>query len=123
MSYNIKGDVNVLRRIFSKFLNISSLSGKTGNNVLVVDSDGDVESSNVEFLISGSTAFNTKLNVSDFNNYSATTNTIIGSKLNKADFDSYSANTLTNITGKVSTIDFNSYSANTNNLIGTKLKL
>ena len=63
----------------------------------------------------------TKVNVSDFNSYSASTKTDIDGKLATADFNAYSASTKTDIDSKLATSDFNSYSAATKTSINSKL--
>ena len=107
MGYNIKGDINVLRRVYSRFLNVESLSGNT-SNVLSADNNGEVISKPIDNFLSGSTIFNGKLNISDFNIYSSTTNTLIESKLDTSIFTSFTDN-------------FYTYTSTTNNLIDSKL--
>ena len=123
--YNIKGDLNVLRRIFSRFIRVESLSGNTGN-VLAADNNGEIVSRNVDFFLTGSTIFNNKVNNSTFYTYTSATNTLIGTKLNISDFSSYSANTQNTINNNYSqftgfTNNFYDYTSATNTLIGTKL--
>jgi len=93
-----------------------------GSKLTIQEMDG-----NLTYLDGGITAntqnINAKLNVSDFNIYSSTTNTLINSKLNLTDFNSYSSNTNTLIGTKLNITDFSSYSSNTNTLIGTKLNV
>lgn len=72
--YNIKGDINVLRRIFGRYLNLSSLSGDTPDRVLTTDGTGEVISKPIDFFISGSTYFNDVLNTK----YDKTGGTITG---------------------------------------------
>lgn len=81
--YNVKGDINVLRRIFGRFLNLSSLSGTTDNKVLTADSTGEVISREIDFFLTGSTEFQSKLNISDFAIYSANTLSLIDTKYDK----------------------------------------
>lgn len=75
--YNIKGDINVLRRIFGKFLNLSSLSGDTPDKVLTTDGDGEVISKPIDYFISGSTYLINTLN----NKYDKSGGTITGNVL------------------------------------------
>ena len=94
--------------------NIYDKSGSSGlvDDVLFSKSDG-VQWGNLNY----------KLNVSDFNTYSSTTNTLIGTKLNISDFNTYSSATNSLIGTKLNISDFNTYSSTTNNLIGTKLNI
>ena len=107
MAYNIKGDLGVLRRIFSRFIRVESLSGNTGN-VLAADNNGEIVSRNVDFFLTGSTIFNNKVNNSTFYPYTSATNTLIGTKLDKSAFTGF-------------TDSFYAYTSTTNTLIGTKL--
>lgn len=63
----------------------------------------------------------TKVNVSDFNSYSAATKTSIDGKLAISDFNSYSGATADKIDDKLEIADFNSYSATTKSSIDSKL--
>ena len=107
MAYNIKGDLGVLRRVFSRFIRVESLSGNTGN-VLSADNNGEIVSRNVDFFLTGSTIFNNKVNNSTFYPYTSATNTLIGTKLDKSAFTGF-------------TDSFYAYTSATNTLIGTKL--
>ena len=120
--YNIKGDLGVLRRIFSRFIRVESLSGNTGN-VLAADNNGEIVSRNVDFFLTGSTIFNNKVNNSTFYPYTSATNTLIGTKLDTSIFANYTANTGSNVSAEFTafTQTFYQYTADTNNLINTKL--
>lgn len=83
MAYDIKGDLRVLRRIFSKYLNISSLSGDTDNKVLTTDGTGEVISKEIDYFLTGSTTFNSKLDISEFAIYTADTLNLIDTKYDK----------------------------------------
>ena len=74
----------------------------------------------LDSILTGSTAFGTKLSLTDFYTYTSNTNNLIGTKLNISDFSVYSSNTNTLIGTKLNITDFSSYSSNTNTLIGTK---
>jgi hypothetical protein len=74
----------------------------------------------LDSILTGSTAFGTKLSLTDFYTYTSNTNNLIGTKLNISDFRVYSSNTNTLIGTKLNITDFSSYSSNTNTLIGTK---
>ena len=107
MAYNIKGDLSVLRRIFSRFIRVETLSGNTGN-VLAADNNGEIISRNVDFFLTGSTIFNNKVDNSTFYGYTSATNTLIGTKLDTSIYTAF-------------TNSFYTYTSATNTLIGTKL--
>lgn len=107
MSYNIKGDINVLRRVFSKFLNLSSLSGTTDTMVLTADNTGEVVSKDIDYFLSGSTIVNLKLDENTFAQYSANTLNLINNNFNiftsfTESFYSYSSYTLNYINTLIS---------------------
>ena len=87
-------------------IDLSSLSGDTntfvsgatlvGTTYILEKNDGTTIPTDFEPIISG------KLDKSNFNIYSANTETEIDSKLNKSNFDTYSANTQTEINSKIS---------------------
>jgi hypothetical protein len=83
MAYNIKGDISVLRRIFGKYLNLSSLSGSTSNKVLTTDIEGEVISQELDYFLTGSTSFQQKLDISEFAIYTANTINLIDTKYDK----------------------------------------
>lgn len=99
MSYSIKGDINVLRRLFGKFLNLSSLSGTTDSMVLTADNTGEVIAKDIDYFLTGSTIFNLKLDTPTFALYSANTFNIINNNYNQftgftESFYAYSSYTL-----------------------------
>jgi len=102
--------------------NLTYLDGGITANTQNINAKLNVSDFNI-YSSTTNTLINSKLNLTDFNSYSSNTNTLIGTKLNITDFSSYSSNTNTLIGTKLNVSDFNSYSSNTNTLIGTKLNV